>query len=249
MPEQIAGSVTELSQHLTKDILEAMDQGATKPVPVTEPPKDPLMASLEQFIEARRGQMPGEGQVIEYQPDGSFITRTRQEIAAENLKAEMKATNFGSIAADLDGAFGQNVPWGSVLVGAVPGVFVGEVIDGLVSPLNDLGETNYTNVVVKVAVAVAGASFGKQLIGNRAAMFFAGSLLVQVLADLLPLDTWVDKIVGMLSPAPAAQAKTDVVRQAEAILRAQAARHEAGPAVGPANQEVSNYFDDMFNPS
>ena len=234
MPEETTtGTIAELSQQLTRDVTQALRDE----VPDEPPPQDPVLASLAQWAGSQENA-PAHGQVIEYLPDGSFGMRSRQEIAQEVEKAEMNMVSLSRIAGQLDGSLGADIPWGAVAIGAVPGVILGEVIDGLSPPVNAEGGVNATNIVLKGVSAFAAVQFGKGLLGKRPSQFFAGALLVQILADVLPLNKVVAKILDTIKDpfAPAAMHPT-AVQQAERVVR---------QATQSAQASDSNPYDDIF---
>ena len=232
--ENTNATVSELSERLTHDLVEALQSSS----PVEESHQDPVLASLAQWA-GEQSDPPVTGQIIDYRPDGSFGVRSRQEIAREVEAAEMNMVSLSRVAGQLGGALGADIPWGAVAVGAVPGVIVGEVIDGISANLDSAGNPNPTNIVLKAGAAFIAVNFGKQFLGKRPSQFFAGALLVQVLADVLPLDKVVDRILKAVKPpasAPAVQVR-NVVQQAERVV-ARAAAH--------VEQTGDNPYDDIF---
>lgn len=190
---------------------------------IQEAPADREVAELAQYVATRlpRGLAPDT--VLASAPDGSYAVRSRAEIAGEEQVAELHAAALGGLANQLDNAIGTGVPWGSVLVGAVPGLIVGEVIDGIWSPVNDDGNRNLANIGVKVAVAAAGAKWGGQLVGRTASKFFAGALILQIVADILPIDDWVESLLNLFKrngSGSAVQEQNLAQRQANQIAAA-----------------------------
>lgn len=130
----------------------------------------------------------------------------------ESAPAEQPAM-VGSAVDSLDNIGGLGIPFGSVLIGVIPGVVVGEVLDGAISPLNKKGDLNWMNPAAKIGVAYLGIQYGSKLIGHTGAMFFAGSLVMQALVKVLPIDEWVAKLVKQTKKV------TDAVTEAEQIVR------------------------------
>lgn len=92
------------------------------------------------------------------------------------------------------------VELGSIGIGGITGLILGEVIDGFVPPDDEEGNTNMANILAKSAGAFIVATQGKRLMSPTAANFAAGILVIQVLRDVLPLDQWIDKLVGWVRP-------------------------------------------------
>lgn len=186
-----------------------------------------------------------DGDIIEPLAGGDFNIRPLEEVLAEQETASMQQ-GLGRIAGTLDGALGAKIPWGSILIGALPGLFVHEVIDGTIEPrtqvLDALGnpipdpndptgfETNinWPNPLLKIGLAAVVSNFGTDFIGRRPSMLFSGTLLVLALADILPIDQWVAKVVDTFKggTAPVAQDHSVAAArrlaaqdQAEAALR------------------------------
>jgi len=117
----------------------------------------------------------------------------------------MQAGALGGTLGALDNIGGLGIPFGSVLRGAIPGVIVGEVIDGLMSPKTSTGQVNWLNPAAKIGAGWIGVQYGRGFLGTTGALFFAGTLALQALSQLLPLDAIVANIVGMVrKAAPAA---------------------------------------------
>lgn len=112
-------------------------------------------------------------------------------------KAEAHQVALKGIVDQLDTMIpGVPLPWGSVIFGAIPGIVLGEVIDGFVPPRTKEDTLNFLNPVVKVVAAVATYKPIEGMVGRNAALFYAGTLTIQVASLILPLDQWVSTIVG-----------------------------------------------------
>ena len=135
---------------------------------------------------------------------------TESHKPAETVVAKMAEAG---IASGLDNIGGLNIPFGSVFIGAIPGVIVAELIDGVVSPRTSSGGLNWINPVAKGVAAWAGAQYGRKLMGRDGSMFFAGTLGLSILTQVLPINQWVAQMVGALRPGAAS-----VVSQAEAHM-------------------------------
>lgn len=114
-----------------------------------------------------------------------------------NPEAPMSQGMLEGTVRTLDSLGGLNIPFGSVLVGAIPGVIAGDVIDGLVPPRTATGEVNWLNPGLKAGAAWIGVQYGRAFLGSTGAMFFAGTLALQAMSQLLPLDKIVAQIVGV----------------------------------------------------
>ena len=87
---------------------------------------------------------------------------------------------------------------GAVVVGAGVGVLVAEVINGMTPRVSATGGVATTNAIVKVAAIGAIGVFGNKLMSPNARLAAAGVIGAQLVADILPLDQWVTKIVNLL---------------------------------------------------
>ena len=117
----------------------------------------------------------------------------------ERRSAVMGQPALAGFVNTLDGIGGLDIPWGSVLLGALPGAIVSEVVDGLMPAHNADGSINFMNLAVKGGIAWAGVQFGPQFVGRRASQFFAGGLILFVLSDFLPIDQWVANVRGLFN--------------------------------------------------
>jgi hypothetical protein len=103
-------------------------------------------------------------------------------------------------------AFG--LPLGSALVGGFGGLLASKVIDRFVAPKNPDATTNFLNPLAKVGAAWASVSFLDKAVGQNAARFMAGLLLLDAARSVLPIDEWVAKLVNLIpGGAPAAQTR------------------------------------------
>lgn len=151
------------------------------------------------------------------QQDGKWITATPDSIYDGIHDARMERGLLGAIETPINRATRQfNVDVGSVLVGGVSGLVLGEVIDGFVSPQSDTGGVNFANVLAK-GIGIAGFTmFGKQLMSPAGVAAGVTILSLQVLADILPLDRLVGNIVGFFQGIGGGNM---ALRQANEIIR------------------------------
>ena len=135
----------------------------------------------------------------------------------QDVPAEQPGMVGGAVDS-LDNIGGLGIPFGSVLIGAIPGVVVGELIDGFI-PLS----RGWMNPAAKVGAAYLGVQYGSKFLGRTGAMFFAGALALQALSNVLPIDQWAAQITGMVR-------RTSVVQQAESVARQAQMRQDIGPS-------------------
>jgi len=178
---------------MTQENLSKLMRNQVDEALASKQPESPIAKAIEQ------GQKPEQGQTLQIDSQGNVKTvDLSQEVTQEQ-------SAVASIASKGDNMLGLGIPWGSVMVGAVPGIFVGDLIDGFVSPTTEEGGTNIANIGVKVGVGAAGTMYLSRYIGATPAKWFAGALVVQVASDLLPLDQWVAKVKSWFNNGGTAQ--------------------------------------------
>ena len=104
----------------------------------------------------------------------------------------------------------------SALVGIPVGGVASKVISAWIPPYRDaagatsvrpasigFGQVNWLNPVAHVGGMVLVETYGANFLGRTAAHFIAGTLLVSTLFTYTPLGSWLDKMVGSLSPKTA----------------------------------------------
>jgi len=184
-------------------------------------PSETGLARLNEWAIARGDRPLGDDELIHITPDGVEV------YSADQVRehAVMRQAGVVGAALTLDEIGGLNIPFGSVLIGAFPGVITGDVIDGFVAPIDVNGNVNWANLVTKGGVAAAGAFFLPRWIGDRPAMFFAGALVIQMFSDMLPLDRFSAWVVSMFRREGTAGASAADAAAAQARARARA---EAG---------------------
>ena len=197
----------------------ALDKPADKPV-------DSGLDSLGKFIAAQdRG--PKKGHIIEKVGDKwEFV-----ESADLKQKTEMEQVLTGAIERPLNRLIPvAGINAGSLLVGGTLGLFLGEVIDGLVTEDLSAADPNRlfkTEFLVQAGAKLAAAAVVHQVGGSfmsRQATNAAITVLgVQALADILPLDRWIEQVVRRFrrnGTGTAAQARYSAVAQAEQVAAA-----------------------------
>lgn len=189
--------------------------GQDPPAPA---PSETGLARLNEWAIARGDRPLGDDELIHITPDGVEV------YSADEVRhhAVMRQVGVIGAAATLDEIGGLNIPFGSVLIGAFPGVITGDVIDGFIQPIDVNGNVAWGNLLTKAAVATGGAFFLPRWIGERPAMFFAGALVIQMLSDMLPLDRLSAWVVGMFSREGTAGASASEARAAQARAAARA---------------------------
>ena len=134
----------------------------------------PWQESLGQSI-AKWASAPKPGEAILFRKDGSY-----QLVPATAVMAQ------GGLLAAIENplnSFYPTIPVGSITVGAITGLVVGEVIDGLFAPKTTAGKTNLANVAVKAGGVIALATWGPKLMGRSGNLIAIGILGAQVIAD------------------------------------------------------------------
>jgi len=146
------------------------------------------------------GPKPGQGIVV--MRDGSYKLVPAAAIMGQG------GGLLGAIEQPVN-AIWPALPLGSIAVGAVVGITVGELIDGFIPPKSATGGVNMVNVVAKGGGILALTMFGPQLMSKTGTIIAVGLLGAQLLADLLPLDRLVQAIVNffrkLFGQAPLAQ--------------------------------------------
>lgn len=179
----------------------------TDPVTTERPPLTGTIAAGDLEALSKRSAAEASQSVFD-----KLIARMREEKAnpAPTTPAEQRGM-LGNIVGTLDTVGGLDIPFGSVLVGAIPAVVVGELVDGFVPPKTATGAINWMNVGVKIAAAIGGVQVGRQFMGPRATTFFTGVLALQMASAVLPIDQWIANLIGMFRRAPG------VVQQAQSV--------------------------------
>ena len=176
---------------------EASQAGDPPAATMGQEPTNEVLKAIHKWTLDPNAIPPTDGHLLVMNQDRSFEAITNQEY--EQRQATMGQPALAGFVNQLDGIGGLDIPWGSVLIGALPGAMVSEIVDGLMPQRNADGSLNLTNLLVKGGIAWAGVQFGDRLIGRRASQFFAGGLILFVLGDLLPIDQWVARIRGLLT--------------------------------------------------
>ena len=196
---------------------------------------DPIMASLRQHIEAHG--VPESGELLRREENGSWARASLSDHVEQQVEARMAMGGLlTAVETPLNGVFpGINVPFGSILVGGTTGIVLGELIDGLVAPLNDAGNVNPANVAVKIGVMVGVGALGKHLMTKTGVIVAVGVLGAQLFADILPLDKVVDWFKGLL-PSKNGAAQGNVLSQADRVVHNYQVRQP--PPIVPASADV-----------
>ena len=164
-----------------QDFLAAQQKGAD--------PKPAAPSWQAKFNQATASWLEGpkQGQVIASKKDGSYeLLQAGAAMGAGGL--------LGVIERPINSLW-PAIPLGSIAVGAVSGMFLGELIDGFLPPRTSADKIDWTNVAVKAGTAVALALYGNRLMSGTATFVAVGLLASQVLADTLPLDAWIKSVV------------------------------------------------------
>ncbi len=207
--EPVDTTVDEISQRLvgslgpalTTAIEEALAKGAPEPKPTADVGQEsPFITAMNEALAKAGGELAHD-QVVVVGQDGIPSISTAVQVADDIRMAELGATAIGAFATNIDQAAPLNIPAGSILVGGLSGIVAGEVIDGLVAPKGADGGVSANNILVKLGAIAVITTQGKKLMGQKSANFAVAALGVQVVSDFLPIDQWVDKIVGFVGKA------------------------------------------------
>lgn len=135
---------------------------------------------------------PKPGQIIVPQKDGTFKLLP----ATAAMGASMGAGGFLEMIERPINNLWPALPLGSLVVGAVVGITVGELVDAFVMPVGIDGRVNFVNVAVKGGAIVGLVMFGSTLMSGTAKIVSIGLLGAQILSDVLPLDQWIRNFVN-----------------------------------------------------
>ncbi len=191
-------------------------------------PAERGLAKLNEWATARGDKPLDDDELIHITPDGVEV------FSANDVRehAVMRQAGVVGAALTLDDIGGLGIPFGSVLLGGIPGILTGEVIDGFISPTNATGDVSWGNVFSKGLVAAGGAFLLPRWLGDRPAMFFAGVLVVQMISDVLPLDRLSAWLVGKFTKEEAT-ASASYAAAAAATQRRAAAQAGDLPLTSP----------------
>ena len=207
-PGQVGTTSTQLSNMIETALANALNERAAAAniqlVPtgsdqdhgsaaMAQEPQNDILKAIHSWTLKDDATAPKEGQVIVMNQDRVEVLDNGE---FEQRLATMNQPALAGTVNTLNGIGGLDIPWGNILLGALPGAIVSEVVDGLMPAFNPDGSLNFQNVAIKLGIAWAGVQFGPQLVGRQASQFFAGGIIIFVLADILPLDQWVATIRG-----------------------------------------------------
>lgn len=207
-PGQVGTTSTQLSNMIETALSNALNERAAaaniKLVPtggdkdhesavLAQEPQNDILKQIHSWTLKDDATAPKEGQVIVMNQDRVEVLDSGE---FEQRLATMNQPALAGTINTLNGIGGLDIPWGDILFGALPGALVSEVVDGLMPPRNADGSLNFQNLGIKLGIAWAGVQFGDRLVGRQASQFFAGGIIIFVLADILPLDQWVATVRG-----------------------------------------------------
>ena len=181
-------------------------------------PEAKMLRAIHEWSLRPDSSPPEQGEVVEVRQDGTVEIVSQEAITERTREAELRQAVLSPFITQLDGIGGLDIPWGSILLGTVPGAIVSEVVDGVMPPRNADGRMNFGNLAVKGGIAWAGVQFGPQFIGRKASGFFAAGLGLFIFADLLPVDQWVAQLVGLFQRGETAS-QNQMIAQHEQRLR------------------------------
>lgn len=205
-PQQTGITQTQLSGMIEGALTSALETrfGTAQAAPAADPnaatlalePQHASLRALHQWTLEGSTEPVREDQVILLNQDGVEILDADEY---DRRYAALGQPSFAGTINQLNNIGGFDIPWGDVLFGILPGAIVSEVVDGLMAPRNADGSINFQNIGVKALIAGVGVQFGAQFVGKRTAQFFAGGLILFILADLLPIDQWVANIIKLFN--------------------------------------------------
>lgn len=222
---------TKLSQQIADALKPATDQDAEMSQDPPEPDKE-LTAALEQLRSA------GEDQVLMFKKDGGKFALDLLTSPEAQARLEQTA-GMGQLLSPIERAINPlvpNLPVGSLAVGAITGLVLGEVIDGFVSTQTESGDINFANLIIKGVAAIGLVTVGNQLMSKQATLAGAAILTAQILADVLPLDEWIARIRGVF------QGKQTRTPTAEAAGQWLAGNRQASPVGTTASDIIADIF-------
>ncbi len=178
----------------------------------TADPVAPMAQDLPELPEAfsnlaswmrDRGDKPlGDDEVLRFSADQVEV------VSAGDFAQMAQDGGAAGLVSDLDNVTRFDIPFGSVVFGALPGAVIGEIVDGVMPLRNADGSLNVANPLTKGAIGFGGALFLDRAVGRRAASFFVGALALQIFSDLVPLDRFVNWAVGQLDRGTGTAAQT-----------------------------------------
>ena len=238
-PGQVGTTSTQLSNMIETALSNALNERAAaaniRLVPtggdqdhgsavMGQEPENDILKAIHSWTLKDGVTAPSEGQVIVMNQDRVEVLDNGE---FEQRMATMNQPALAGTVNTLNGIGGLDIPWGNILLGALPGAIVSEVVDGLMPAFNADGSLNFQNVGIKLGIAWAGVQFGDRLVGRQASQFFAGGLIIFVLADILPLDQWVATIRGWFGRGSASSGQDTRMAQHELSLARQHQGSEA----------------------
>ncbi len=170
---------------------------------------------------------------------GQALSPADGSAAEEQYMAQMGLRQLtGPVERPLNGLL-PNFQLGSVVIGGATGLIAGELVDGIVAPGQPGASISWGNLALKGATALGLAYYGKNIMSQRAAQFAAGVLVLQMVADVVPLDQWIQQFKDWLKKT-FGKAEQSALRQAEAVAQRAWEAHSA--QLGPR----PSINDDIF---
>ena len=168
--------------------------------------------------------------------DGTPLIKTRDEAREEALMAQFKANMGQGLLTAIERPINQVSPagiqLGSIAVGGAMGLFVGELVDGFVNPIGTGGGVNPVNLFAKAGAILVLNQAGGGLMSRPAVVASTVVLGVQMIRDILPIDRWVDQVLGLFGVGGTTQA----MRQIDSTART--AWASQGPALAGVGTDI-----------
>ncbi len=171
-----------------------------------------------------------EGSLFERDAEGSIHSTDLQQLIARHETAGMEQSITSAVERPLNGII-PNVKLGSIVIGGTIGLITGELVDGF-APTENPDEIPVKNVAIKGGAMVGLAFYGTKFLSREARNSALTVLGLQVAADVLPLDDWIQKIVdkvrgvtgaatGATTSSTVGSGETDAAASQQTILHRQ----------------------------
>ena len=216
------------NETLTLDALkEAISTGVKEGLPKLEEPEGdtpPLLPELKA------------DQLIALDEDGTPIVKSRQDVLLEQYEASMGQGLLVAIERPINQAISGplgGIKVGSIGVGSFVGLTVSELVDGFSEPAPRGAPMNFTNLGLKGLAAFGVNQFGPMLMSRDATNFAIAVLGATIIADILPIDVWVNRLVNFFRGIGRGQS---ALSQAEQV--AQRAWSEQPGVIVPASADL-----------
>ena len=189
--EKSTVTLDELSTRLAADVGEAVANG------LKAHEENRLPGTIEEWA-AKMENVPSQFYGMVQVKGGKLAIAEIEDKPDEEEKAEdeVETVEMGGFTGVIERPINSlipNVQLGSLAVGGFTGLLVSELVDGFV-PAGTGGQ--YGSSLAKALAAILVKQSGKALVSQSSANVAATVMLVQVLAEILPIDQWVAQITS-----------------------------------------------------